>query len=311
MLFETIMNLVSVVIPTYNRADTVGYAINSALNQTYTDIEILVIDDGSTDQTAQIISQFGSRIKYFYKDNGGVSSARNLGIRKSTGEMIAFLDSDDEWLPNKIERQLRFMHENPDFGMVLCDCNFINSKRHITGKSSRRKDLPHDGFILEDVLLSPSLLPSSVLIKKSILIDIGGFDETLKTAEDLDLHLKIANNYKISLRTEPLFNYMRGNAGLSELSCTYDDNVLVIKRFTDMYRNKISFTTTNKALFKTYIAAATGKFWLKEWLNGTKYTLMASRHVTRPGNFFLIARMFFFLIERMLLKSLKCINKLI
>lgn len=285
------MCLVSAIIPTYNRANIVGSAISSAINQTYNHIEIIVVDDGSTDETAACVAQFGNRVRYIFKPNSGVSSARNLGIKNSTGELIAFLDSDDEWLPDKIKRQVNFLNVNPDFGMVLCDFYKVNLLRKKIGRSFRRNYLPNDGNILSDVILCPWLLPSSVLVKRTVLEDIDCFDESLKTAEDLDIHLRIASKYKIGLLCDPLFNAMSGHESLSSLPRTYDDHVFVLERFADAYRAEIGSKLIKNALFKTFIEAANGKFRLKQWRYGVYYTLKAFKYTATLDQVFTLGKM--------------------
>lgn len=274
------MKLVSVVIPTYNRANQVVTAIKSVLEQTYQNIEIIVVDDGSTDGSAQQIAKFGNKIKYLVKQNGGVSSARNYGIRHSQGELIAFLDSDDIFLPDKIKKQVTFLDNNPDFGLVLCDYYHIDSHDKRTGQSTRRDHFPRDGQLLKEVLFHPSLAPSSVLVRKDILNVVGLFDESLKTAEDFDLHLKLARITNIGLVAEPLFDYRRGEEGLSMLSSTYDDHIYVYSRFIKIYGKEIDQATQEKALFGAYCAAARGKFWMREWQNGCKYGLRMLKFAT-------------------------------
>jgi len=270
------MNKVSIIIPTYNRAHCISSTINSALNQTYPNIEIIVVDDGSNDGTAEAVSDFGSKISYFYKQNGGVSSARNFGITKSSGELIAFLDSDDIWLPEKLEKQVTYLNNNLDFGMVLCDCFYVDSKGIRTGISNRRSVLPHDGYLFREILLNPSLLPSSVLVKKTLLVQVNSFDENLRTAEDLDLHIKLSQLTKIGLLEEPLLDFMRGHDGLSILSSTYDDHVYVIERFFNLNGSGIDKAVQQESLFRTYQEAAKGKFYKLELLAGFRYGIKAT-----------------------------------
>jgi glycosyltransferase involved in cell wall biosynthesis len=271
------MSLVSVVIPTYNRLPLLKIAIASAINQSYKDIEIVVVDDGSTDGTPDYVAAtFGNLVKLVSKTNGGVSSARNVGIRLSSGNLIAFLDSDDQWLPDKLAKQCLFLERNPEFGMVLCDCVFIDEQRRQTLVCRRRQKLPRDGFILDDVFRSPSLIPSSVLVRKCVLEDVGYFDESIKTAEDLDLHLRIASKYKIGLIDEPLCNCMGNHAGLSMEAGTYDDHVFVMERFVRQLEGGERLPY-REALFGTYIEAANGKFWMNEWRAGVHYGLKSAR----------------------------------
>lgn len=273
------MKLVSVIIPTFNRAAKVVKAIESVIDQTYKNIEIVVVDDGSTDQTATAVTRFGDNVKYLSKKNGGVSSARNYGIKNCAGDLIAFLDSDDLWLPHKILKQVDYLQQHSDFGMVLCDYFIVNPEGKQTGTTNRRDDLPNDGMILHDVLLAPYLIPSSVLVRKDVLIEVGMFDETLKTAEDLDLHLKIACKYKIGLLCEPLLKYMSGHESLSMLTSTYDDHVYVFERFASECTDNVDRPSLEQALFKSYIAAANGKYWQGKWTSGAVYTIKLSKKV--------------------------------
>lgn len=269
----------------------VGSAIDSAIAQTYAPVEIIVVDDGSNDETYKITAQYGSKIKYYFKENGGVSSARNLGIAVSSGSLIAFLDSDDEWLPDKLEKQVDFLKSNPDLGMVICDSYFINGDRKILSRTNRRRTIPRDGYMLEEVLASPFLIPSTVLLKREVLESIGCFDEDIKTAEDLDLHLRIASNYKIGLVAEPLVSCMSGQAGLSMLSRTYDDHVFVVERFISLHRNAIDGKLRKKVIFETYYSAAVGKYWMKEWRAGIGYSLKATEVAISSIYFLKIAKM--------------------
>lgn len=197
--------LVSVIIPTYNRANLVCQAIISAFNQTYKSKEIIVVDDGSADDTKEILSQYGDKIKYIYKINGGVSSARNAGIKEAKGEYIAFLDSDDAWRPEKLELQIGFLRQNSHIDAVISDVEFIDDKGVVLRKTCLRSIIPEDGDILP-YLISHFQAMHTILLKKSVFEDVGYFDISLTTAEDIDMLLRIANNYKIGLISvsEPL-----------------------------------------------------------------------------------------------------------
>lgn len=195
--------LVSVIIPTYNRANLVCQAIISAFNQTYKSIEIIVVDDGSTDNTKEILLQYGVKVRYIYRINGGVSSARNAGIREAKGEYVAFLDSDDTWSPEKLERQLGFLRQNSHIDAVISDVEFIDDKGVVLRKTCLRGIIPEDGDILP-YLISHFQTMCTILLKKSVFENIGYFDITLTTAEDIDMLLRIASNYRIGLIAEPL-----------------------------------------------------------------------------------------------------------
>ncbi len=181
---------ISVVIPTFNRRVLVERAIRSVLAQTLPLDEIIVVDDGSTDGTLDhLTALFGDRIRCIRQDNRGVSSARNLGLRIARGRYLTLLDSDDEWLPEKTRAQWEWLEAHPDFGMVLCDV----VRRFPDGSTElfrRRTMLPADGDIFGDVLFEPTLVPASVMLRRDVARQVGGFDEQLPTAEDLDFHLK-------------------------------------------------------------------------------------------------------------------------
>ena len=115
--------LVSVIIPTYNRAKTIERAVDSVLAQTWKELEVIVVDDGSTDQTNEVLKAYGDKIRVIHRQNGGASAARNTGIKAATGEIISFLDSDDEWLPSKTERQVNLLQRTESSGVGCCVCN--------------------------------------------------------------------------------------------------------------------------------------------------------------------------------------------
>lgn len=274
------MELVSVVIPTYNRALKVIEAIDSVLCQSYPFLEIIVIDDGSTDNTQSLLCDYSGKVTYIYKENGGVSSARNIGIQNSTGDLIAFLDSDDTWVENKIEKQVEWFRQNPEYGMVLTDVFYVDSSVSIIEKTNRRSSLPINGFILDDVLLQPSLIPSSVLVRRAVFDEVGFFDESLKTAEDLDLHLRVAEKHKIGLIEQPLVYFLRGEEGLSQAYSTYGDYVFVLERFLKNNSDKCSAEIYKKSLYNVYLTASDGKYWRGECIPGLVYAIRSLRKST-------------------------------
>ena len=209
---------VSVILPTYNRYAFVGQAIDSVLNQTYTDYELIVVDDGSTDNTPALLDQYGDRINVIRQENRGVSAARNSGIRSASGNAIALLDSDDYWLPTKLEAQVAFFEAHPD--ALICQTEelwFRNGKR-VNPKKRHRKP---SGMIFEKSLPLCLVSPSAVMIRQSLLDQVGLFDETLPACEDYDLWLRIAWRYPVYLIDTPLIVKQGGHAdqlsGMPEL----------------------------------------------------------------------------------------------
>ena len=191
------MPRVSVIIPTFNRSKKVVKAVESVLNQDLKDFEIIVVDDGSTDNTNKTLSKYMSSIKYIRQSvNRGVSAARNRGIKNSTASWIAFLDSDDYWLNEKLSVQIEFVDRNP--GAVACQTEeiWIRNGKRINPKRRHKKP---SGDIFKQSLKLCLVSPSSVILKRSLFKEVGFFDETLPAAEDYDLWLRISCRYPIYL----------------------------------------------------------------------------------------------------------------
>lgn len=204
-------NLASVIIPTYNRYHLTKRAILSILNQTYKDFEIIVVDDGSNDDTAKLKNEFD--IKYIYQENKGVSSARNSGIKVAKGEWIAFLDSDDKWMEDKLQKQIEFFEKNPSIKFCHTQEKWIREGKEV--KYPKRLKKP-SGRCFYDNLQTCKIAPSSVVLHKSILNDVGLFDESKKVCEDYDLWLRISKYYEIGLIKEKLITKFAGDDQLSK-----------------------------------------------------------------------------------------------
>jgi glycosyltransferase involved in cell wall biosynthesis len=235
-----VASLVSTVIPTFDRRRDVVVAVRSALAQTYTPQEVLVVDDGSRDGTAAHLRELhGDRVTIVQTNRLGVSGARNRGMAAARGEYIALLDSDDEWEPQKLEKQVAYLEARPDYGMVLTDVAQMDKDRRTFALFERRKHIPEDGMVLRHVLRQPALAPSSALLRKRVIDEVGGFDGSLPTAEDIDLHLRVALRFPIGIISEPLTRCMRDNGGLSALPRTYEDYMFVMERFLLDHRHEI------------------------------------------------------------------------
>jgi glycosyltransferase involved in cell wall biosynthesis len=249
-----IEGLVSVIIPTYNRAHIIQRCIDSALSQTYPNLEIVVVDDGSKDNTKEIIDTHYSdnpKVNYFSKQNGGVSSARNLGLSVAKGEFVAFLDSDDFWMPEKIDLQVKCLQKHPDVGLVwteffACDLQgkviherylrkmygayrFFPTPMNIFSKQFTLNTLiPNKaaeamfyyvGHIYSPMALGNLVHTSTVVIRKHLIDKAGGFDETFSVAEDYDLYLRISALTEAAFIDEPLMGY-----------CINEDDALTSKK---------------------------------------------------------------------------------
>ena len=197
---------VAVVIPTYNRYEFTKRAIESVLAQSYEVAEIIVVDDGSTDETYRLKDEFN--LKYIYQKNSGVSCARNVGIKNSTCRWIAFLDSDDEWVSDKLEKQVAFHKQNLDVKFSYTDEIWIRDNKQINIPKKFKK---FGGDIFDKSLEYCNIAPSSVLVLKDVLDEVGLFDESLEVCEDFDLWLKILLKYEVGLVDEPLIKKYAGH----------------------------------------------------------------------------------------------------
>ena len=191
--------LISVVVPTYNRAHLLGEALDSVFSQSFKDYEVIVIDDGSTDGTEAFVrSRYGDRLRYLKQENRGISGARNRGIELAQGRYIAFLDSDDKWLPEKLEKQAAYMEANPSVGLLSTR---LYRYPIVRGEEKREQteicppDFPK-GFL--ELLTGKNYVPTTTtMVRRECLEKVGGFDPELKVAEDWDLWLRIARHYGI------------------------------------------------------------------------------------------------------------------
>jgi glycosyltransferase involved in cell wall biosynthesis len=185
---------VTVVIPAYNAEHYIAATLDSVLNQTFSNFEILVVDDGSIDQTIEIVEGYAAQDKRVHlmisPVNQGVSNARNLGIRKATGEWVAFLDADDIWLPQKLEVHVRHLSANPDLGMSFAKVEYISSDGVKSGKVAhlRLKQVKPQHLYYENLTCTPS----NVVARRSALDQVGGFERDLRGFEDMDLSLRIS-----------------------------------------------------------------------------------------------------------------------
>jgi len=202
------MYKVAVIIPSYNRAALLERALTSVIAQTYAATEIIVIDDGSTDNTQQFIETNYPQIRYLHQSNKGVSAARNAGINATTCEWICLLDSDDSWQPDKLEKQCKALADNPDY--LFCHTNEIwyrNGKVLNQGKKHEK----HGGNIFQYCLPLCAISPSSAMINKQLFDDLGLFDENLPACEDYDMWLRICCQYPVLFLDEALTNKFGGH----------------------------------------------------------------------------------------------------
>ena len=193
---------VSVIIPTYNSDQFLEKALQSVFNQTFTDYEIIVVDDGSIDQTRQVIANYRDKINYIYQENGGPSKARNRGIRASSAPYIAFLDADDMWLPSKLEQQIAIFHQRPELGMVSTNAFSFNDRGIIRRSHKRQRLLV--GNVARNIFLYDGVGTPTVMVRKKVFDRVGYFDEELLLAEDDNMWVRIAAQFEVEIIEEPL-----------------------------------------------------------------------------------------------------------
>lgn len=244
-------------------------AIQTVLAQTRAVEEIIVIDDGSSDGTGETLqSLFGDRIRYVWQANAGVSAARNHGMRLAQGRYFALLDSDDEWLPDKTRVQIEWLEARPDYGMVVCDVQRVDRDGAPIDVFHRREVIREDGQVLRYIIHNPALAPASAILRREVFEDVGGFDESLRTAEDIDFHLRIAQRWPIGVVEQPLVRAMRGHDGLSAESSTYDDYVRVVEAAVARARGQVEGRELDQALASTYARNARGMIIRGRWGDG-------------------------------------------
>ncbi len=203
------MELVSAIIPAYNAADTLARAIASILAQTYPHIEIIVVNDGSTDHTERLVTENYPQVRYHCQENRGLATTRNVAVELATGEVLAMLDSDDAWLPAKIERQLQVLHERPDIAAV--STHRVRVRVDAAGRELSRRGSPHaDGRLQEIGFLEEfwgnKVCGPAIMVRRAAYERHGGYDPTLLAIEDLDFWLRmIAAGDKVAVLREPLY----------------------------------------------------------------------------------------------------------
>ncbi len=199
---------VSVIIPTYNRAPLVGEAIDSLLSQSRPPDEIIVVDDGSTDHTADVLAHYGSSIAVITQPNAGLSAARNAGLRAATGDLIAFLDSDDRLMPGSIERRAHLLEQSADFDAVYSNVLMVDMDSQPLGLYSQVQPGPRPSGSIFFELARHNLMPvHAFMFRRECLDQVGLFDERLKSLEDYDFWLRMAARFRFLYLDEPLACY--------------------------------------------------------------------------------------------------------
>jgi glycosyltransferase involved in cell wall biosynthesis len=253
--------MISVIIPTYNGKKYIGEAINSVLCQTCTDYEIIVVDDGSTDNTKEIIDNNFPQVRYYYLPHRGVSRARNYGIQKARGEFIAFLDADDLWLPDKLEKQIGVFNADQELMLVFTEHRFFDTNG-IREATFSKKERLMKGDVVKNIFLYSHVALPTVMVRKNVFQEIGYFEEDLNVAEDDNLWIRIALKFRIHLLDEVLVHCRMTVDSLSRTTSSLVTGVLknvelIEKKYPDLkkrlgrvnIRRKISYVYTDYGYF--------------------------------------------------------------
>ncbi len=261
---------VSVVIPTYNYGRFIEEAIRSVLEQTCMPSEIIIVDDGSTDETAAVVGAFGDTVRHIHQDHAGVCAARNRGVSESSGELVAFLDADDVWAPTNLEKHVKKFESDEEIGLVHCAMREFDGE---TGETTRFYMEGAEDGVADNMLLweGPVIVGAGggITVTRKAFDHVSGFDIRMKVGEDWDFCYRVARLFKIGFVPEPLVNYRNHSAAAHH-------NVEDMERGMSMFYEK-AFATNDPRILK-----------LRRRAYGNFHRVMAASylHSGRMGKFF-------------------------
>lgn len=248
--------LVTVITPTFNREKYLPEAIESVLNQTYQNLEFYIIDDGSTDNTKDIIKKYltGNRVRYSYQDHRGTGPARNVGLKYSRGAFICFMDSDDIWVRDKIESQIELMTSYPGFDVVYGDIAFMDEYGNLLPTPATER---YSGIITDKLLIDNFVTNVTAMFRRKCYEELGGLDDNLPRSDDYDLYLRYSMRYKflyhkkVCAKVRVMPNQLSANKIVR-----MDVNKFIVKRFINSNKNKLSETSIREALHHLHVRSA-------------------------------------------------------
>ncbi len=231
---------ISIIIPTYNRSELLVRAVESVLNQTFEDFELIIVDDGSTDNTRDLVQEFikkDSRIKYIYQENsGGAAKPKNVGIKSSQGDYIAILDSDDEWLPQKLKKQLDVFEKSDNSNLSFVTCNaLVVGGKNIEKYNITKPKNPQREILTRDYLGSGS----GMIYKREVFDTVGGFDESLKSGQDWEMRIRLLEKYDFEIVDDYLIKYYLHKNNISKTLGEKRKNDLeyIFNKYIHYYKN--------------------------------------------------------------------------
>lgn len=227
---------ISVIIPAYNCAGYLPEAIESVLAQTLEDYELIVVDDGSTDGTEKVVKRYGDRVRYLRQENRGPGAAKNLGIRNCRGSLIATLDADDKWRPEKLAIQYEYMSSHPEVGLVYSDASSFDAKGIRTIAYNKNYRRVFQGMVFDRLILKNFIASITIMVRKECLDRVGLFPENFMISEDWHLWLRIAREYPIGYIDQPLAMYRLQEKSLTwDYPRAYPDRMRVLDEMAALY----------------------------------------------------------------------------
>lgn len=263
------MPQVSVIIPTHNRAGMVQDAIESALAQTFRDFEIIVVDDGSTDETREVLEKYKDRIHYFYQVNQGAAAARNNAIAASRGELIALLDSDDIWMPTKLAVQIEFLRTHSAFALVACHAIPIDEQARPSGDTPVYPFQPEGRVAIQDILLHSPLVASSIIVKREFLPTPLAFTPSIKFCEDWEMCLRVAITKPVGFIAQALVGFRQHTNNLThplgsqeQIDLHLKNRLCVVERIFPLLTENLEYLQPLRARVEAadYIRAALASY---------------------------------------------------
>ncbi|MDH3520730.1 MAG: glycosyltransferase family 2 protein [Myxococcales bacterium] len=229
--------MISVILTTYNRPAMTCEAIDSVLAQTHGDFEAIVVDDGSTDDTQGVLARYGDRIRMIRKENGGVASARNVGLEAARGELIAFLDDDDLWLPEKLEVQEAYHRRHPEVGLIYTDCLRFDERGPAPDPSGRR---PRSGWVFRAFVEEYFIIFSTLVVPRAVIERVGHFDEEYLRGDDVDFMGRALEHFPAGYIDRKLIRrrkYVRPRTP-AEVRLSGTEQLLYVRKFQERYADR-------------------------------------------------------------------------
>lgn len=258
---STASDLVSVIVPSYNMAHFLPQAVQAALEQSYTNFEVLIVDDGSTDNTPEVVRQWqhNPRVRVHRQVNGGLSHSRNEGIARTSGPLIALLDADDIWVPEKLARQVALFQGRPEVGVVYSGWQRMDRDGRPLPTGPARL---HRGWVSGALLIENFVPASSAVVRRECFERCGGFDVALKTGEDYDMWLRLSPHYQFDFVAEPTIRYrIWGGQMSTDYRARYATGIRTMQRFLDNNPDAVNRAVVRRAWAHTYTGRGNVTLW--------------------------------------------------